>query len=106
VKTPRNDSRLNPSNGSEMAASATVHRFQEITEIPSATTNQTAPNTRDVTQSQLTVGESLVIEQPQGLETITNTDRMAASMATTAKAMAMEPVARSLAFRETAMAQV
>jgi hypothetical protein len=89
-----------------MAASATVHRFQEITEIANATTSQTAPTTRDVTQSQLTAGDSLVIEQPHGLETITNTDRSAARRATTAKAMAMELVARSPALRETAMTQV
>lgn len=89
-----------------MAASATVHLFHETAEIASTTTSHAAPNHRDVTQSQLGVEESPDIEQPHGLETITNTDRRAASTAKTAKAKAMELVARSPAFRETAMAQV
>ena len=97
---------LNPRSSSETAARATVHRFHETAEIASAITSHAAPNHLDVTQSQIGVGESLVIEQPHGLETITNTDRRAASRAKTAKVMAMELVARSPAFRETAMRQV
>ena len=89
-----------------MAASATVHRFHETAEIASTTTSHAAPNHLDVTQSQLGVEESPDIEQPHGLETITNTDRSAASRATTAKAKAMVLVVRSPAFRETATAQV
>jgi hypothetical protein len=97
---------LKPSSRSEIAARATVHLFQEITEIASATTSQAAPTHRDVTQSQLTAGESLDIEHPQGLDTITKTDRRADSSARAAKARAIDRVARSAAFRETAIAQV
>ena len=89
-----------------MAASATVHRLHETAEIASTTTSHAAPSHLDVTQSQLGVGESPDIEQPQGLETITKTDRRAASRAKTEKAKAMERVARRPAFRETAMPQV
>lgn len=89
-----------------MAASATVHRLHETAEIVSTTPSHAAPNHRDVTQSQLGVEEPADIEQPQGLETITNTESSAASRASAANAMAMELVALRAAFRETAMAQV
>jgi len=97
---------LKPSSSSEIAARATVHRFQEITAVVSATPNHAPPNHRDVTQSQVTIGEPLDIEQPHGLETITTTESRAASSATAQKAMAIDLVVRSATFRDTAMKQV
>ena len=97
---------LNPRSSNETAARTTVHRFHESAEIASTTTSHAAPSHLDVTQSQLGVAESPDMEQPHGLETITNTESSAASRASPAKAMAMELVALSAGLRETATAQV
>jgi len=71
VNTPANEIMLNARSGSETAASAIVHRFQDTSEMTSAAVSQAAATHLDVTQSQLTAGDELEMEQPHGLEAIT-----------------------------------
>jgi hypothetical protein len=89
-----------------MAASAIVHRFHEIAAIATATISQAAPIHLDVTQSQLTVGEALDADQPNGRLIITNTDSRAARNAKAANPSAMVRVVRKTLFRVAATTQV
>ena len=60
--------------------------------MPKATRSPTAATARDVTQSQVTTGESLLVEQPHGLDAITKTDMRTAIRAAAPKKKAMRVV--------------
>lgn len=106
MKTPKNESRLKPKSGSEMTASAIVHRLHEITAIATATISQAAPTHLEVTQSQLTVDDALDVEHPNGRLIITNTESSAARNARAANASAMMRVVRRTVFLAAATVQV
>ena len=103
VKVPRTEIRLKAMSASEIAASTSAHRLQEIRHMASAATNQIAASHRDVIQSQVTTGDWLETEQPHGLDHITKTESTAASSARAANTSAMRVVGRPLALRETAI---
>jgi hypothetical protein len=103
VKIPITEITLNAMSGSDMAANASVHRFNETRQMASATTSQAAANHRDVTQSQLTTGDWLDTEQPHGLDHMTNTESRAASSARAANPSAMKVVERGRVLLESAI---
>jgi hypothetical protein len=71
-----------------MIARGSFHLLHEITHTPRAAASQAAATNLEVTQSQVTSGDSLFAEQPHGLDANTNTDSN-----TTAKAAALKTVA-------------
>jgi hypothetical protein len=93
-KTPITEIRLIATSGAEMIANSNFHRFHETKQTAKAAASQTAAITLDVIQSQVTTGDSLFAEQPQGLDAITKTDSRTAPRAPTPKAKAMTLVVR------------
>jgi hypothetical protein len=98
AKTPITEIRLTASSGAEMTASTSFHRFHEITHTAKPVTSQMAAITLEVTQSQVTMVESLLAEHPHGLDAITNTDRSTAPKAQAPKTRAIALVIRRYAF--------
>jgi hypothetical protein len=98
VKTPTTEITLTAISGAEMTANGSFHRFHAIRHTAKPAASQTAAITLDVTQSQVTTGESLFAEQPHGLEAITKTDSSTAANAHAPKTKAMTLVVRRYAF--------
>src|ERR1700694_134793 len=94
-KTPTTDTTPTTSSTAEMIASGSVQRFHETKLTPKAARRKTAAINRDVTQSQLTTGESLLAEHPHGLDAMTKTDSKTATSAAAPKTKAMMLVVRA-----------
>jgi hypothetical protein len=94
VKTPMTEIMLTATSGAEMIANGSFHRFQEIKHTANAAMSQTAAIALEVTQSQVTTGESLLAEHPHGLDAITKTDSSTAPNAQAPKTKAMTLVSR------------
>jgi len=71
AKTPITEIRLTAISGAEMIASDSFHRCHAIRHTARPAASQTAAITLDVTQSQVTTGDSLFAEQLQGLDVLT-----------------------------------
>lgn len=83
-----------------MATNANHHPFHEIRQTAKPPASQTPAITLDVTQSQVTVGDSLFAEHPHGLDDITKTDSSTAATARVLKTIAITLVIRSCRSRE------
>jgi hypothetical protein len=80
VKTPTTEIMLIATSGADMIANGSFHCFHEIQHTADAATSQTVAITLEVAQSQ-TMGDSLLAEQPHGLDAITKTDSSTAARA-------------------------
>lgn len=91
MKTPTTEIRLTATSGAEIIAIGSFHRFHEVKHTANAAMSQTAAIAFEVTQSQVTTGESLLAEHPHGLDAITKTDNSTApnAHAPNNKAMAL-----------------
>jgi hypothetical protein len=100
-KTPTTEIRLIAKSGAEMIANSNFHRFHDTKHTAKAAVSHAAATTLDVIQSQVTTGDSLFAEQPQGLEANTKTDSRTAARAAAPNTKAMTLVVRMYEFAGT-----
>jgi hypothetical protein len=95
TKTPIAETNPIGSSRAEMMASGSFQRFQATRQMARPVASQMAATTREVIQSQVTTGDSLVAEQPHGLDAMTKTESRTANTAAAAKAKAVMLVVRT-----------
>src|SRR5258708_385361 len=81
VKTPGAEKRLIAVKTPEIIDSARYQRFNPISPRDNPAISQTTATALDVTQSQVTTGDWLFAEQPNGLDAITKTESNPAATA-------------------------